>query len=166
MPEHGKAYSILTPEKTVKAIKIAGLALAFALGIFSGLAITQLRRESKAARRPVVASDSVERLKCSFTHGPFSGNHFIYEIRRNPLKVKLVEALDGKDVISENYEPVMISRKDDVITVADPRLLDSEKTIYIDKIDLKEMRLSSSALYDFGSNMSTVENYLLGCQRS
>jgi len=77
-----------------------------------------------------------------------------------------VEALDRGEVITENYEPLVISREESAITLADPRLLESEKIIYIDKIDLEDMRLFSSVIHDFGSSAPTIENYLLGCQKT
>lgn len=141
-----------------------GMALTCLLGFFSCFAINYFR-QYKGDDRPLVVGDAGMKIKCSFTNGPFNGNHFVYEIKENPLQVKLAEVLDGDKVFIENYEPIVISRKDGVIVVSDPRLLESEKTLYIDKIDLKEMRLSSSVIHDLGTSTSTLEDYMLGCQR-
>ena len=113
------------------------------LFLVSGCLGIQFDRHVQAAPK---RSTSV--VKCVVVDGFFKGNGLIYKINQDRTKIRLLKALEMREDgtisnFNENADMTFLSNENEVLTFADTRLQDVEGIIYLEKLDLSTMTLTT-----------------------
>lgn len=121
---------------------------------------------SRVTASPQVRTTIVE---CSFIKGLFKGNIFKYSISDDFQRVRLltVTEVGGQSAITyqEDYDLFVVSSQDQVITFADPRLVDSEGILYLERLNLDTMRSSTITVENIDSKSPSLDRDPSVCKR-
>lgn len=108
-------------------------------------------------------------MECVFIDGFFKGNGFIYEINQDPTTIRLLKAFEISDSgvksnFDENADMKLISNENQVISFADTRLQEEEGIIYLERLDLNAMTLTTLTIEQINGSEKIVETNSSKCR--
>ena len=132
--------------------------------LVSGCLGIQFDRHVQAAPKK-----STSAVKCVIVDGFFKGNGFIYKIKQDRTKIRLLKAFeiteDGAIIqFNENAEMTFLSNENEMLSFADTRLQDVEGIIYMEKLDLNAMTSTTLTIEKVDGAEQVIETNSSKCR--